>query len=193
MNYDKPLVFATKNSHKLQEIGAIIGDRFPLYSLKDIDCHDEIPETSNTIQGNALQKARYIYRKYGKNCFADDTALEVDALGGEPGIYSARYAGEGHDSEANMCKLLQKMEGINQRNAQFRTVIALIIEGKEYLFEGKIKGTLLKEGRGGEGFGYDPLFVPDGYDRTFAQLGDEIKNKISHRSQAIAKLIQFLT
>jgi XTP/dITP diphosphohydrolase len=187
------LVFATNNKHKLEEVGDILGDAIELLSLNDIECHDDIPETADTLEGNALIKAHYIYDKYHKNCFADDTGLEVEALGGEPGVYSARYAGgDGHDSEANMTKLLNKLEGEENRKARFRTVVALIIDGEEHLFEGIVNGSIIKERRGGKGFGYDPIFVPDGYEETFAELGEEVKNTISHRARAVKKLTQFL-
>jgi XTP/dITP diphosphohydrolase len=187
------LVFATNNKHKLEEVVDILGDAIELLSLNDIECHDDIPETADTLEGNALIKAHYIYDKYHKNCFADDTGLEVEALGGEPGVYSARYAGgDGHDSEANMTKLLNKLEGEENRKARFRTVVALIIDGEEHLFEGIVNGSIIKERRGGKGFGYDPIFVPDGYEETFAELGEEVKNTISHRARAVKKLTQFL-
>jgi XTP/dITP diphosphohydrolase len=186
-------VFATNNKHKLEEVGDILKERVDILSLNDIDCHDDIPETADTLEGNALIKAHYIYDKYHKNCFADDTGLEVEALGGAPGVYSARYAGgEGHDSEANMTKLLINLEGEANRKARFRTVVALIIDGEEHLFEGIVEGRIIDERRGGQGFGYDPIFVPDGFDKTFAELGEEVKNTISHRSRAVNKLCEFL-
>lgn len=185
-------VFATNNAHKLQEVSAILGGRIELLSLKDIGCSADIPETADTLEGNALLKARYIFEHYCCNCFADDTGLEVEALGGAPGVYSARYAGEAHDSEANMRKLLHDLEGVENRKAQFRTVFALIIGGKEHLFEGSVQGEIIKTRRGTSGFGYDPIFVPEGYTHTFAELGDEVKNKISHRAVATAKLCKFL-
>lgn len=188
----KKLVVATNNAHKLEEIAAILGDELELLSLKDINCHAEIPETADTLEGNARQKAMYIYENYGMDCFADDTGLEVDALNGAPGVFSARYAGDGHDSEANMQKLLKELEGKENRKAQFRTAICLIMEGKEYLFEGIVKGAIIEEKRGGAGFGYDPIFVPEGYDQTFAELGNDIKNTISHRARAVEKLCKFL-
>ena len=189
-----PMVFATNNLHKLEEIQAILGDAQPVVSLKQIGCNEDIEETASTFEGNALLKARYVHAKYGCDCFADDSGLEVDALGGEPGVYSARYAGaDGHDSEANMDKLLQKLSGIKNRHARFRTVIALIWKGKEYLFDGKVEGVILEEKRGEKGFGYDPLFVPDGYEQTFAQMESGVKNKISHRARAMEKLVLFLT
>lgn len=187
------IVFATNNSHKLDEIRNILGSSFEVMSLNELGCHDDIPETGTTLEENARQKAQYIYDKYHCNVFADDTGLEVDALGGEPGVYSARYAGgEGHDSEANMTKLLKNLEGEDNRKAQFRTVIALILDGKTSLFDGIVKGEIIKERRGGEGFGYDPIFQPEGYDKTFAELGNDIKNTISHRARAVAKLAAFL-
>ncbi len=230
------IVFATNNKHKLEEIRSILGDDFEVLSLSDIGCHEDIPETSDTLEGNAIQKAQYVFDKYGYDCFADDTGLEVDALGGEPGIYSARYAAlDGddsisHDSEANMAKLLRKLEGVENRKARFRTVIALIThpqslpkggksdmisinkgnqtslpsggieggynpsprEGQRVGFEGIVNGTIISERRGGEGFGYDPIFQPEGYDKTFAELGSEIKNHISHRARAVEKLAHYL-
>ena len=186
------LVFATNNKHKLQEVRDIVGDRVEVLSLSDIDCHDDIPETADTLQGNALIKARHIYDKYGMNCFADDTGLEVEALGGEPGVYSARYAGEECDSEANMLKLLQNLTGKNNRNAQFRTVIALIIDGEEKLFNGIVKGTISNEKNGDSGFGYDPIFIPEGYNESFAQMSGEMKNSISHRFLATKQLSDYL-
>ena len=188
----KKLVVATNNAHKLEEIAAILGDEMELLSLKDIKCFADIPETADTLEGNACQKAMYIYENYGMDCFADDTGLEVDALNGAPGVYSARYAGDGHDSEANMQKLLHELEGKKNRKAQFRTAICLIQEGKEYLFEGIVKGEIIQEKRGGAGFGYDPIFVPEGYEQTFAELGNDVKNTISHRARAVEKLCLFL-
>ena len=186
------LVFATNNKHKLEEVRAILGNRVEVLSLGDINCNDDIPETAETLQGNALIKARHIYNKYGVNCFADDTGLEVEALNGAPGVYSARYAGDGHDSEANMQKLLKELEGKENRKAQFRTAICLIMNGEEHLFEGIVKGEIIGEKRGGAGFGYDPIFVPEGHELTFAELGNDIKNTISHRARAVEKLCQFL-
>lgn len=186
------LVFATNNKHKQEEMSAILGGKVELLSLADIDCHDDIPETADTLEGNALIKARYIYDKYGCSCFADDTGLEVDALGGEPGVYSARYAGENNDSEANMRKLLQNLTGKSERSAQFRTVIALIIEGEEFLFDGIVRGRISEERMGSAGFGYDPIFIPDGYEESFAQMAAEQKNAISHRSRAAAALNEYL-
>ena len=248
------IVFATNNKHKLEEIRSILGEDFEVLSLSDIGCHEDIPETSDTLEGNAMQKAQYVFDKYGYDCFADDTGLEVDALGGEPGIYSARYAAlDGddsisHDSEANMAKLLRKLKGVENRKARFRTVIALIThpqslpkggksdmialithpqslpkggksdmisvnkgnqtslpsggieggynpsprEGQRVGFEGIVNGSIILERRGGEGFGYDPIFQPEGYDQTFAELGSEIKNHISHRARAVEKLAHYL-
>ena len=188
----KKLVVATNNAHKLEEISAILGNEMELLSLKDIHCNADIPETADTLEGNARQKAMYIHENYGMDCFADDTGLEVEALNGAPGVFSARYAGDGHDSEANMQKLLKELEGKENRKAQFRTAICLIMEGKEYLFEGIVKGHIIEEKRGGAGFGYDPIFVPEGYDQTFAELGNDVKNTISHRARAVEKLCAFL-
>ena len=186
------LVFATNNRHKLEEVRALVGDRVEVLSLNDIDCHDDIPETADTLQGNALIKARYIYDKFGVDCFADDTGLEVDALGGEPGVYSARYAGEECCSEANMQKLLHNLTGKIDRNAQFRTVIALIINGEEKLFNGIVKGTIAEEKMGDSGFGYDPIFIPEGFSESFAQMSSDQKNSISHRYRATKQLSDYL-
>ena len=187
------IVFATNNQHKLSEIRQILGSRVEVLSLKDIGCDVDIPETGSTLEENALQKAQYVYDHYHIDCFADDTGLEVDALDGAPGVYSARYAGgEGHDSEANMTKLLGELGENNNRRARFRTVITLIQQGEVHEFEGIVNGQIIRERRGGEGFGYDPIFQPDGYDQTFAELGIEIKNQISHRARATAKLAEYL-
>lgn len=189
----RKLVFATNNAHKLEEVAAILGDQVELLSLNDIGCQTDIPETAETLEGNALLKSSYIYKNYHLDCFADDTGLEVEALNGAPGVYSARYAGgEGHDAQANMLKLLHELDGKENRKAQFRTAISLILDGKEYLFEGVIKGEIIKEKRGDSGFGYDTVFMPEGYDRTFAELGNDIKNQISHRALAVQKLCEFL-
>ncbi len=189
----RKLVFATNNAHKLEEVAAILGNQVELLSLNDIGCQTDIPETAETLEGNALLKASYIFKNYHLDCFADDTGLEVEALNGAPGVYSARYAGgEGHDSQANMVKLLHELERKENRKAQFRTAISLILDGKEYLFEGVIKGEIIKEKHGDSGFGYDPIFKPEGYNKTFAELGNEIKNKISHRALAVQKLYEFL-
>ena len=189
----KKLVFATNNAHKLEEIRSMLGDRIEISSLADIHCQADIPETADTLEGNARQKAMYIYENYGLDCFADDTGLEVEALGGAPGVYSARYAGgEGHDSQANMNKLLKEMEEKNNRKAQFRTIISLIEKGEEKQFEGIVKGEIIREKKGESGFGYDPVFQPEGYHETFAELGNEIKNKISHRARAVKALCEYL-
>ena len=188
----KKLVVATNNAHKLEEIAAILGDEMELLSLKDIQCFADIPETADTLEGNARQKAQYIYTNYGLDCFADDTGLEVDALGGEPGVRSARYATDGHDDEANKRLLLERMQGVEARGAQFRTAIALIIGGKEYLFEGIVRGNITTEEQGEGGFGYDPLFVAEGCEQSFAEISAEEKNAISHRGRAVRKLAEFL-
>ena len=186
------LVFATNNAHKLEEVRQILGDRFKVLSLNDIGCHEDIPETADTFQGNALQKARYVKEHYGYDCFADDTGLEVKALDGAPGVHSARYAGD-HDSEANMTKLLHELEKKSDRSAQFRTVIALILNGQEVLFEGIVTGQIATERHYGDGgFGYDPIFVPDGYTETFSQMSSQSKNLISHRGRAVRKLADYL-
>ncbi len=187
------IVFATNNQNKLLEVKNMLGNKFEVLSLADIGCHDDIPEKGQTLKDNALIKAQYVWDKYHVNCFADDTGLEVDALGGAPGVYSARYAGgAGHDSEANMKKLLSELENVDNRKARFRTVFTLIIDGKTQFFEGICNGDIIREKRGGEGFGYDPIFQPEGYNKTFAELGVDIKNQISHRAQATAKLVAYL-
>lgn len=198
------IVFATNNQHKLQEIRNILGSKFDIVSLKDIGCNVDIPETGNTLEENALQKAQYVYDHYHISCFADDTGLEVEALDGEPGVHSARYAeGTDHDSEANMAKLLHELDGKDNRKARFRTVIALIEKQdvcpcgctsikKVSQFEGIVNGNIATEKHGSEGFGYDPIFIPDGYNKSFAELGLKIKNGISHRARAVAKLEQYL-
>lgn len=187
------LVFATNNQHKLDEVRKIVAGNIEIVSMADINCQDDIPETADTLEGNALLKARYIKNKFGYDCFADDTGLEVEVLNNAPGVYSARYAGPGHDAEANMQKLLHEMTGMENRKAHFRTVIALILHGKEYMFEGIVNGTIIGEKRGTDGFGYDPVFVPDAYADTFAELGNDVKNKISHRAEATRKLTAFLS
>lgn len=186
------LVFATNNQNKLKEIQQLLGKEFELLSLKDINCQDEIPEDHETLEENASQKAFYIYDQFGVDCFADDTGLEIAALNNEPGVYSARYAGEEKSSEANMKKVLERMEDIQMRKARFRTVISLVVDGKEMQFEGVVNGTILKERRGADGFGYDPIFQPDGYDVSFAQMSLEEKNIISHRGRAVQKLVDYL-
>jgi len=185
-------VFATNNNHKLNEISAMLGSNFQIISLNDINCREEIPEEQETIEGNATQKAFYVYNKYGLNCFADDTGLEIEALGNEPGVFSARYAGESKDSNANIEKVLDKLSKINNRKARFRTVISLVINGKEELFEGIVNGAILKERRGSSGFGYDPVFVPEGFSESFAEMEPDRKNAISHRGRAVAKLVEYL-
>lgn len=187
------LVFATNNKHKLEEISHLLEGEAEIGSLAEIGCQEDIPEDHDTLEENALQKARYIKEHYGYDCFADDTGLEIEALDKRPGVYSARYAGPGHDSEANMDKLLHEMENKKNRKARFRTVIALILNGKEYLFEGIVNGTIINEKRGESGFGYDPIFVPDTYSQTFAEMGNDIKNQISHRAEAVKKLTAFLS
>lgn len=186
------LVFATNNAHKLREVSQVVGDEFTLVSLRECGIVEDIPEEQPTLEGNALQKARYIYARTGLDCFADDTGLEVDALSGEPGVRSARYATDGHDDEANKRLLLERMEGIEARGAQFRTAIALIIGGKEYLFEGIVRGHITTEEQGEGGFGYDPLFVAEGHSLSFAEISAEEKNAISHRGRAVRKLAEFL-
>lgn len=194
------IVFATNNQHKLQEIREILGDQFEILSLADIGCHENIPETGNTLEANAHQKAEYVFDHYHIDCFADDTGLEVDALGGAPGVHSARYAeGTDHNSEANIAKLLRELGDNDNRKARFRTVISLIqMEGgnpvcsREYQFEGVVEGRIDREKHGSEGFGYDPVFIPEGYDKSFAELGEEIKNQISHRARAVKKLAEWL-
>ena len=188
----KDIVFATNNKNKLAEIREIFGGRYNVLSLSDINCHDDIPETSATIEGNAMQKARWIKEKYGYDCFADDTGLEVEALDGRPGVYSARYAGEDCNSERNIDKLLSELEGQTDRRARFRTVIALIEGNKETEFEGRIDGVITTERHGEGGFGYDKVFRPDGFDITFAQMNAHEKNSISHRGKATQLLIEYL-
>lgn len=187
------IVFATNNKHKLDEVRKIIAGKIEIVSLEEIGCQDDIPETADTLEGNALLKANYIKNKFGLDCFADDTGLEVEALNNAPGVYSARYAGIAHDSEANMKKLLSELKGKENRKARFRTVIALVIGRDIHLFEGIVKGTIETEKKGENGFGYDPVFVPEGYTQTFAELGDNIKNNISHRAEAVRKLNDYLS
>lgn len=189
----RKLVFATNNAHKLDEIRAILGDEIEIVSLADIGCHTDIPETADTLEGNALQKARYVYEHYHCDCFADDTGLEVEALDGAPGVHTARYAyPDRHDPEANTRKLLDALKEKSSRRAQFRTVIALILNGEEHLFDGRVEGSIATEKRGTEGFGYDPVFIPEDSGKTFAELGVEAKNRISHRARAVARLCKFL-
>ena len=186
------LVFATNNPHKLKELQALLGDEFHLLGLKDIGCLEEIPEEQPTLEGNARQKAFFIFEKYGYPCFADDTGLEIEALDGEPGVYSARYAGEEKDAEANMKKVLQRMVKIKNRKARFRTVISLVTDGKEKQFEGAVAGEITRKKRGHSGFGYDPIFLPEGYQETFAEMDLSRKNAISHRGKAVEKLVEYL-
>jgi XTP/dITP diphosphohydrolase len=186
------IVFATQNINKKNEISQIVGSKIDILSLQDIDCNDDIPETQPTIEGNASQKAYYIYDRYKINCFADDTGMEVKALFGAPGVYSARYAGESHNYEANLQKVLLEMSNELNRTARFKTVISLVIDGNEIQFEGIVNGKLLYEKRGENGFGYDPIFLPDGYNQTFAEMSAELKNSISHRGIAVRKLTEYL-
>lgn len=186
------VVFATNNAHKLEEVQGMLPESIKLVTLRECGITEDIPEDQATLEGNALQKARYLFEKMGCDCFADDTGLEVEALGGEPGVRSARYATDGHDFEANNRLLLKKLEGEENRAAQFRTVIALILDGKEYLFEGVVRGEITIDYAGGEGFGYDPLFRPEGDERTFAEMTMDEKGAISHRGRAVRKLVEFL-
>lgn len=186
------LVFATGNPHKVKEVNEMLSGQFDIISLKDIGCHEDIPETSPTIEGNALQKARYVFEKYNVNCFSEDTGLEIMALNGEPGVLSARYAGDDKNAAANMQLVLKKLSGKTDRSARFKTVIALIIDGKEYTFEGIAKGNIRHEKSGGKGFGYDPIFEPLGHAVTFAEMSSADKNAISHRGKAVWKLVDFL-
>ena len=186
------LVFASNNKNKIKEVQQMLPDSIQILSLEDIGCFEEIAETENTIEGNAKLKANYVTQNYGYDCFADDTGLEVEALGGKPGVYSARYAGPGRNSEDNMTQLLEHLSEIKDRRARFRTVISLIVGGKELLFEGVAEGVILEARRGSGGFGYDPVFLPEGYDRTFAELSPEEKNIISHRGKAFRKMVAYL-
>lgn len=183
---------ATANPNKIKEIQSKLGNNYQFLSLEDIGCLEEVPETSDTIEGNALQKARYVYEKYKQDCFSEDTGLEVEALNGAPGVYSARYAGKEKSAEANMEKVLKELEGIENRSARFKTIIALILDGQEYLFEGIVEGKILQEKKGKDGFGYDPIFMPENYDQSYAEMSLEEKNKMSHRAQAVDKLKVFL-
>lgn len=185
------LVFATNNKHKLEEVQAMLTN-FEIVSLAEINCFEDIPETADTLEGNAILKANFITEKYGLDCFADDTGLEVEALNNEPGVYSARYAGEDNNAEANMNKLLKNLENTQNRKAQFKTAIALNIQGKQFIFEGVCKGNILTEKRGNRGFGYDPIFMPNGFKRSFAEMDMNEKGNISHRGKAIEKLVTFL-
>lgn len=186
------LVFATANQHKADEIQKMVGDAFQILTLKDIQVTEDVPETSATIQGNAIQKADYITLNYKENCFADDTGLEIEALNGEPGVYSARYAGPDKNDRNNIEKVLTKLKGVTNRVAYFKTVIALNLNGKQHLFEGICEGEIIDELKGEGGFGYDPIFIPTGFDRTFAEMTIEEKNEISHRARATKKMIEFL-
>jgi len=186
------LLFATNNKHKLKEIQHLLGHKIKLLCLDDIHCNDEIPEDYHTLEENASQKAWYIYNKYGVNCFADDTGLEIEYLNNEPGVFSARYAGPGKNSEDNIVKVLELLKGIKQRKARFRTVISLLIDGKETQFEGIVNGTILTEKHGDDGFGYDPIFLPEGFNQSFAEMSLSEKNKISHRAMASQKLVRYL-
>lgn len=188
----RQIVFATNNAHKLEELREILGAQFQVLSLKEIGCHEDIPETADTLEGNAEIKARYVKEHYGYDCFADDTGLEVTALGGAPGVYSARYAGPAHDSKANVELLMKNMEGVDDRSARFRTVIALIEGDRLSFMTGIVNGTIITEQRGSDGFGYDPIFMPDSFDTTFAEMSMHEKNKISHRGRAVEKLKNYL-
>ena len=187
------IIFATNNAHKLAEVQAVLGDGFRLVTPRECGITEDIPETQPTLEGNASQKAHYPYERTGRDCFADDTGLEVCALNGAPGVHSARYATDGHDFEANNRLLLKNLEGITDRRARFRTVISLILNGKEHLFEGIVEGHIAESQSGAEGFGYDPLFIPDGFEKTFAEMTAEEKNEISHRGRAVRRLADFLT
>ena len=186
------IIFATHNMHKAEEVRAILGPNFHIKSLPEIGCPD-IPETAETLKGNALQKAQYVVDHYHLNCFADDTGLEIEALDNRPGVYSARYAGEGCSYQDNVLKVLDEMQGVTNRKACFKTVIALILDGKQYFFEGRVDGIILPEQHGTDGFGYDPIFQPNGFDQTFAEMGPATKNSISHRGRAMQQLKEFLT
>ncbi len=188
----KELVFATNNTHKIEEVADAVGNQFKILSLDEINCYDEIEETGTTFKENASLKTQYIFDKYGLDCFGDDSGLEIEALNGEPGVFSARYAGKHGDHEANMQHVLKQLEGISNRKAQFKTVISLILQGREFWFEGTVSGTIRTEISGNQGFGYDPIFQPDGYDVTFAEMPTSEKNRISHRGKAVAQLIDFL-
>ena len=186
------LIFATNNPHKLQEIRDLLGNKYDIVSLKSIGITEDIPETEDTLEGNALLKARYVHERTGADCFADDTGLEVEALVGEPGVYSARYAGENATFDDNMDKLLVELHAHENRKASFRTVMALIMDGNEYLFEGRVDGLILKEKTGSAGFGYDPIFLPEGFEKSFAEMDPHQKNSISHRGRSVQKLVNFL-
>ena len=186
------ILFATNNAHKLAEVQAVLGDAYTLVTPRDCGVTEEIPEEQETLEGNASQKAHYLHDRTGLDCFADDTGLEVEALGGAPGVHSARYATDGHDFAANNRLLLKNLEGVENRRARFRTVISLILNGEEHLFEGRVEGRILDRETGHEGFGFDPLFVPDGCERSFAEMSAEEKNAVSHRGRAVRKLAAWL-
>jgi len=186
------ICFATNNQHKIDEVQNMLGRDFEILSLEEIGCHEELPEEQDTLEGNSEQKARYVYDNYGINCFADDTGLEIDALAGAPGVYSARYAGPQRSSEDNMFKLLNELKDKGDRSGQFRTIVSLVLAGELHHFEGVVKGSILSEKRGEGGFGYDPVFVPEGYSKTFAEMDMQQKNQISHRGLAVKKLVGFL-
>lgn len=188
----KKLVFATNNAHKLSEVKAILESEYQIVSLSDFNCNEDIAETADNLEGNALIKAKYIHEKFGLDCFADDTGLEIEALNGAPGVFSARYAGENHDAQKNMSKVLDQMRDSTNRKARFRTVIALIQGNTTIFFEGKIEGKISLKPSGQSGFGYDPIFIPEGYKLSFAELSTEVKNSISHRALAVQKLTEYL-
>lgn len=185
------LIFATQNEHKAEELRALIPAQFNMKTLNDIGCTEDIPETADTFAGNALLKSRYVYETYGMSCFGDDSGLQIDALNGEPGVYSARYSGS-RDFDRNIQMVLDKLQGVENRTARFRTVIALILDGREYLFEGIIEGRILQERTGERGFGYDPIFTPDGFNMSFAEMSLDQKNRISHRAKALQQMVEFL-
>jgi XTP/dITP diphosphohydrolase len=186
------LVFATNNEHKLRELREILRNEFNLLSLSDIACSEEIPETGNTLEANASEKSRYIWERYSIDCFSDDTGLEIAALNNAPGVRSARYAGEERNAEENVAKVLEELNGVVNRKACFRCIISLIIKGREFLFEGRVDGEILQEKRGSAGFGYDPIFAPDGFQQSFAEMNPDLKNSMSHRGRAVEKLVRFL-
>lgn len=188
----RQIIFATSNPHKVREVNELLGSRFQILSLKDIGCEEELPETQDTVAGNAQQKARYLKAHYGHDCFAEDTGLEIDALDGAPGVYTARYAGPQRDPQDNMQLVLEQLADTQYRTARFRTVIALILDGREYLFEGIAEGNIAEQQSGDAGFGYDPIFIPEGYAQTFAEMESDEKNAISHRGRAVEQLAQFL-
>ncbi len=188
----KQIVFATNNKNKLREINQIMKDKFEIIGLEEIGCNEEVPENQDTLEGNATEKSRYVSDKFQVNCFADDTGLDVESLDGAPGVYSARYAGEAKEAEANMAKLLKELDGAENRKARFRTVISLILDDKEFQFEGAVDGEIMLEKSGSKGFGYDPVFRPDGFDISFGEMDAKTKNEISHRGRAVAKLVDFL-